>query len=714
MSIKVIAELEVKNNPGNAVADAHRVRGLYGPCATHIERNAILDDIRRRDMRVITSNDGKQWQLLTAGPWAHDDTDWFEVTGGGGGGSGGDAGAALRAMGNLVPMSVVGEGLQVVDEEIYSVAYRRGSDGANVYNDVVIVASDGGTHHLYSYVPGSVPSAVSPTLIATLPEPGEVYVVTLPAQGTGDVPRTLAYVVGPTVVYEAIQDVTYTSPTGFMGGFLARVTDPLASPPQGILLVTCPSTDRILMLSLQPQAVAGGLPVLLTATPGTSPTGICATDTGNIWVSFPGANIVIEGRIATGPVFLASGISANVTIVSNLVFDGKYVWGLSLGIPATLHRIDAATGVNTAVSLVDVQGTTGVTTSSRVAFDGASIFVTTQGGILFQVHPETLEVLFSSTQLGDEIGAIAVSGYGLPPQLEVAYAVGTGAIPGSLIRVDRGQEESAAFVMERGAFGAGQAARINWPNDVGPASNDSLQGTVRLARGSRIEADHAAALGGYGHHLTGTHSSAISGLSCTISGNYACAGGEVSQASGEASFAYGIGPTIAAGRASFALGSFCQTTSTADSSRACGYGALSRHVGEQSSAAKRISGFGSGSAQRSTYTISAALAGTTTCTDQLGGSFTTQSGYVYGIDASVIVTNSAGTARARFDRRLLVHDAGAGPVIDSEVDVFTLCVGMATADVQFVPSGQNLHVQVINVAAGMAVADLVIQAIVVN
>ncbi len=56
----------------------------YRSVADHTERNAIPDERRRYGMLVFTQNDGKTW-LLEIGPWAGDDTDWTEDTGGGGG-----------------------------------------------------------------------------------------------------------------------------------------------------------------------------------------------------------------------------------------------------------------------------------------------------------------------------------------------------------------------------------------------------------------------------------------------------------------------------------------------------------------------------------------------------------------------------------------------------------------------------------------------------
>jgi len=723
MSVKVIAELEIKNNPGNAVADAHRVRGLYGPCATHIERNAIPDDVRRRDMRVITSNDGKQWQLFTGGPWAHDNTDWFEVTGsgGGGGGTGGDTGSALRAMGAARPLVVSSEAFVLFNKEIYSMAYRRGSDpGGFIWNDLLIVASDGVSDHvLYSYIPNtaSPPSYASdPVLAYTIPEPGELYVVTPPTALAGMYrPRTLLYIVGPTSVYEAVQGSTYTSPTGFVGGFMAQVTDTTVSPPLSILLVTCPSTDRVLSLSLDPQETPGGLPVSLVATPGSTPTGICATDTGTFWISFPGTGSVEEFVFENLPGHLlqATGLSAAVTIVSNLAFDGKYAWGVGLGSPLPLFRIRVSDGQVTTVDLTDVDRTTGGTARSRVAFDGCSIFVTSQGGLLFQIHPETLEVLHSSRQNNFTLGPMAAGGYGLPAQIEFAYAPGSGVDPAALLRVDRGQDLSAAFLIDRGTSGSNMTARINWPAytiDV-PVFGNNLTGSVCLTLGSKIFSNYASSLAGFGHTITGDQGAALSGQNCIISGFEAAAGGEGATASGRASLAFGTGTINSSGDSSQCFGIDCETRSDAIGGMARGYRALSRLPGEMASSSFAFGGSGTGTAQRSTWGAAAQLTGSAFLVDFMGGNFVTQSGYIYGIDATVIVTSTDGTERARFDRKLFVSTVAGFVVIDSELDVFTFRIGMATTDVVFSVSGNDIRIQVTNVADGRAFADLVIQAL---
>jgi len=82
MSIKIIDELAIKGDGDNTkrvVADGHRVRGYYGPAADHTERNAIIEDVRRQGMRIVTLNDSLEWSLK-AGPWAYDDTDWALVS----------------------------------------------------------------------------------------------------------------------------------------------------------------------------------------------------------------------------------------------------------------------------------------------------------------------------------------------------------------------------------------------------------------------------------------------------------------------------------------------------------------------------------------------------------------------------------------------------------------------------------------------------------
>lgn len=65
-----------------AVTDAKYGRDGHRSVADAAERDAITEDRRRHGMTVFTQDDGKKW-MLNAGPWAGDDTDWTEETGGG-------------------------------------------------------------------------------------------------------------------------------------------------------------------------------------------------------------------------------------------------------------------------------------------------------------------------------------------------------------------------------------------------------------------------------------------------------------------------------------------------------------------------------------------------------------------------------------------------------------------------------------------------------
>ncbi len=137
--------------------------------ADHTERNAIVDGRRRYGMLVFTQSDAKRW-ILNAGPWAGDDTDWTEDTGGGGSGSpaGPDGSVQINASGSFFgdtgliyfPLSMVGAGdayLQLqggmeIDDELYINAdSANGSisnsgvltqDGTSEFNDVATFTDD--------------------------------------------------------------------------------------------------------------------------------------------------------------------------------------------------------------------------------------------------------------------------------------------------------------------------------------------------------------------------------------------------------------------------------------------------------------------------------------------------------------------------------------------------------------------------------------------
>ena len=67
MSIKLIDQLEIKNNPAWVVVDSIRVRGTF-QAGTTTERNALDASVLKEGMRFWTTDDGNQW-VRTSGVW---------------------------------------------------------------------------------------------------------------------------------------------------------------------------------------------------------------------------------------------------------------------------------------------------------------------------------------------------------------------------------------------------------------------------------------------------------------------------------------------------------------------------------------------------------------------------------------------------------------------------------------------------------------------
>ncbi len=101
--------------------------------ADHTERNAITALRRRQGMAVWTQNDGFLW-TLNAAPWAFDDTDWTQFSGGGGSAAGlksqvqinldGTAFGAIGGLGGTTDSVPLGSGSVALGEQSFAQGFQ--------------------------------------------------------------------------------------------------------------------------------------------------------------------------------------------------------------------------------------------------------------------------------------------------------------------------------------------------------------------------------------------------------------------------------------------------------------------------------------------------------------------------------------------------------------------------------------------------------------
>lgn len=197
--------------------------------------------------------------------------------------------------------------------------------------------------------------------------------------------------------------VTITSPSNF-GGYAISVPGPGN---QEILLITSPADATVYFYNL---TTGGSVGYAYTAAPGSNPTGICVDNEGAIWIEFVADGTATNAFLAkftcsTAGVLTPAGVSvAHFLTTTNLVFDGRYIWGVaSNGTNAVLQQVRVADGS----FALDVLSTN-CTTRASLLWDGELIVVGTTNSLI-KVHPETFEQKLTQTVASSDLGALTLS-----------------------------------------------------------------------------------------------------------------------------------------------------------------------------------------------------------------------------------------------------------------------------------------------------------------
>jgi len=158
---------------------------------------------------------------------------------------------------------------------------------------------------------------------------------------------------------------------------------------QAFWYFTANDDSLILRVELDPEssvvadvAFTGGGPE------STGPKGIVVDNEGCIWVAYKDSDVLQKYTVDADGNLVAAGAAVAGRVTSNLVFDGKYIFGCENN-PADGDKIVRIRVADGDVTLFDGEGITG---SSWVAFDGVFLWVTT-GRALTAFHPETFEVM---------------------------------------------------------------------------------------------------------------------------------------------------------------------------------------------------------------------------------------------------------------------------------------------------------------------------------
>ena len=197
--------------------------------------------------------------------------------------------------------------------------------------------------------------------------------------------------------------VTITSPSNF-GGYAVSVP---GTGNQEILLITSPADATVYYYNL---TTGGAVGYAYTAAPGTNPTGICVDNEGNVWIEFVADGtatnaFLVKFTCSTTGVLTPAGVSvAHFLTTTNLVFDGRYIWGVaSNGTYAVLQQVRVAD----ASFALDVLSTN-CSTRASVLWDGELLVVSTTNALI-KVHPETFEQKVTQTVASADLGALTLS-----------------------------------------------------------------------------------------------------------------------------------------------------------------------------------------------------------------------------------------------------------------------------------------------------------------
>lgn len=172
---------------------------------------------------------------------------------------------------------------------------------------------------------------------------------------------------------------------------------------------TSPGQNKVFVLNTSNDAIS----TVLTGVTGAR--GICRGHDFTFWVALSN-NTIQQYSYGTPasplgtPTLLRTVSTGGNSIISNLVFDGKYVWGATLN---TLHRISSDGTIQSRALTSNSAGAGvgyGVDRVSKIAFDGYTIWITGVGR-LTRVDPESFAFILNDTSTfsGKEMGAVACS-----------------------------------------------------------------------------------------------------------------------------------------------------------------------------------------------------------------------------------------------------------------------------------------------------------------
>jgi streptogramin lyase len=214
--------------------------------------------------------------------------------------------------------------------------------------------------------------------------------------------------------------------------------------------VTSPTEDYIGTF-LGAAAVLGSPPVTVAYTlpAGSSPTGICKDDQGNIYVSCVGTQTIHKFNVAPdGSLTLITTYAVGVTMRDRITWDGRRIWGTD----SNANLILWFNPSQNAGGEITPPNSFTLFSGSKVVFTGSEIMVSYSAGIL-RYHPETAQLLeIIQTFYQGPLCASNMNG--------VAYTIGFGYGP-ELHKVVT-QQQAAFF--ERAAVG-----QLKLPNLAGPA-----------------------------------------------------------------------------------------------------------------------------------------------------------------------------------------------------------------------------------------------------